>query len=148
MKIAHVISASLIVGGGLIIYSLVWISHRQNNRALVLTYLKIAVNYTWIMLTLLILFQLISGFSMISSKPYSLHQPWIIATIVGFIGFVMSLFCAATSLTQCYDLLQDNNADYHTEAYAISYQRFQKTIGLTLIFVLITLFFMINRPPF
>ena len=148
LKIIHVLSAGLIVGGGGLCYLLVRIAHRHASALDVKQHMKRAVIYTWSVLTLLVFVQLFTGFSMISVKPYSMHAGWVIATFSGFVAFAISGLFTAQSLTRCYDILCDNLDLYQSKAYHNRYNQFKWALRASALCLLFILFFMINRPHF
>ncbi len=144
VKIFHILSASLIIGGGAVVYSAVYRAHATSEKKTILQAERRAIIYTWLVIAFLMLFQLLSGFTMLSVKPYAYHLPWVMSTFLGFgficlFGLLMSFY-----LGKCHDLVKQNLL--YCDQYNHAWRRFRQCILAVVIILLFILFMMINRP--
>lgn len=94
LKILHILSATLFLTG--FVYSCrLWFANKNNIN---MTINRIQTQ-TWALIIPFGIFQLASGFTMISLKHYHLTELWVLGSIIGFIivivcwfGFLYSLF--------------------------------------------------------
>jgi uncharacterized membrane protein len=89
LKIIHIISATLLLSS--IAYSYcVWIKNDQSNTATTVS--ERIQTQTWLIILPAAIFQLASGFTMISLQHYDLSLLWIKGSAIGFIGAIGAWF--------------------------------------------------------
>lgn len=131
LKILHIMSATLVLTS--MAYSInLWITHKtildDSKRQ------KIQ-RTTWIYFIPFTLFQLFTGFTMISIKQYDLSEHWIMGSLGGFIILMISWFAFL------YFLISPPH-----KKYLKIHHMLQKTLLITSIStVLSMLFFMVNK---
>lgn len=89
LKILHIISASLLLVG-IVQNFLLWLG--TNNRMTHIFASQKIQRQTWTMFIPFVIFQLATGFTMISVRQYDLSEFWIVGSISGFIVLIASWF--------------------------------------------------------
>lgn len=150
IKIFHIVGASIIFGSGTGITCLLLFAHIQSNLILLKKTSRLALTTSWIIITPLSLFQLLTGFTIVSIKSYTYHAPWIIGTFSGFLLAGLCWFPCLYFASRCDEALQSipENIQEEISLPQTYYQAFYKQIifgSLALGSVLIMLFFMANR---
>ncbi len=100
LKILHILSAALVVTS--IIYCChLWLKQKPSHTIQI---------QTWRTIIPFALFQLATGFTMISLKQYNLSEFWIIGSILGFVVVICSwfgfLYCVIASQQSTYLILK------------------------------------------
>lgn len=87
LKILHIISASLMLSS--VIYTSLIVIRARNNKD---SSLQPIQTQTWALFIPTAIFQLASGFTMISVKHYDMSEFWIIGSMSGFMVLIISWF--------------------------------------------------------
>jgi uncharacterized membrane protein len=117
LKILHIISATLLLTS--IAYSfMMWRDRYSSARVGAIISSRIQTQ-TWVVIIPVALFQMASGFTMLSLQEDDLSQLWIVGSIVGFIVFIASWF------SFIYFLLLAQQVPIDSDAHGSAGQRYK-----------------------
>jgi len=144
LKILHIFSATLLITS--IAYSFfIWRDRFTSPRVGAIISNRIQTQ-TWIIILPVALFQMATGFTMLSLQEDDLSQLWIVGSIIGFIVFIASWF------SFIYFLLLSQQVPIDREGYRAAGQRyryFRRAQSFMLMVcagaLLIMIFFMANK---
>lgn len=130
LKILHILSATFLLSSGIYCGRLWLKSHNSDDYEKIIDKIQLQ---TWSIIIPVAIFQLATGFTMISLKQYALSELWITISISGFILLIIGWF------SFLYTLLSPEIA------LEIRKKRLSLLIGISTITVLIMIFFMANK---
>jgi uncharacterized membrane protein len=140
LKIFHILSAALLITSMAYSYNLWRYMHSPRINAIISDRIQ---TQTWLIIIPLAIFQLASGFTMISIQNEDLSQSWIIGSVVGFIMLVAGWFGFL------YFLLLAQQAPTRSGEYARREKFFRRAQSMTLFIcasaLLCMIFFMANK---
>jgi uncharacterized membrane protein len=141
LKILHVISAAILLTSLGYCYHL-W-ARAQQTKEFALTTTRIQVQ-TWLIILPVVIFQLATGFTMISLKHEDFSQLWIIGSVIGFIIVIGSWFSFLYILVLSQQLAIQSQNRTSIKSKAIRHlQSIMLFLCATALFTMI--FFMTNR---
>ena len=144
LKTVHIISASILFGGGLtlFIYQLVINRHHVLKKRLQISHCLLKLQTA-----LLIpagMTQLVTGFMMINLKHYDLHAFWVLGAIIGFILAVGSYLSSIYSFKLAINELEKTIVD--TSFYEKNHKKYLQRAWLTFGLLAMMVFFMSTGP--
>jgi uncharacterized membrane protein len=92
LKILHIISAALLLVSFIYTFNFWLTSFRRNDMTGTNSSLQPMQTQTWALFIPTAIFQLASGFTMVSLKHYDLSEFWIIGSMSGFMMLILSWF--------------------------------------------------------
>jgi hypothetical protein len=109
LKVGHVLSAVLIVGGGIASQCAQTIVERRND----LLFLKQMVRFNHVFLWCIVLpcvfFQMLSGFILIGVKDLPIQNPWLWGIVLAYMVFLGIGLWALHAEGRCYDVLSEED---------------------------------------
>lgn len=143
LKILHILSATLLLSG--VIYSYYLWKRIQNPNEVIHASQQIQTQ-TWLILIPSALFQLMTGFTMISLKHYDYSELWISSSIVGFIIVMGSWFSFVYFLLLSQQLISQTQNTTSAEMRFKFFRRIQSTLLIVCLATLFSMiFFMANK---
>lgn len=143
VKIIHILTASLF-GLGIAYCCYLWKQTRSSSESLK-TSEQIQL-YTWLVIIPSALFELMSGFTMISLNHYDYSQTWVTGSVIGFIVVIGSWFTFLYFLLMSQQIVSDVHKPQQSE---LKFKLFRRMQSYMLIFCVIALacmvFFMANK---
>lgn len=137
LKIIHIISASILFGGGLGMVAYQRQRKQQKTHTATRKHRHVILRRQFMVFIPCGMIQLITGFMMINQHPYSFHAPWVLASIILFMLAIISALSSFYSYQCATDALQQNISTYN------KYQRRYRAFAcLTFLCMLGMIFFM------
>ena len=144
LKTVHIISASILFGGGftLFIYQLLVNQHHAPNKCLQISHYLLKLQI--ILLIPAGMVQLVTGFMMINLKHYNLHAFWVLGVIFGFILAVGSYLSSIYYFKLAINELEKTTVN--TSSYEKYHKKYLQRAWLTFGLLAMMIFFMSTGP--
>ena len=143
LKILHILSATMLLTG--IVYSYYLWKRIQNPNEVIQASQQIQTQ-TWLIVIPSALFQLMTGFTMISLKHYDYSELWITSSVIGFIIVIGSWFSFVYFLLLSQQLVTEVQNATSTDFRFKFFRRIQSTLLILCLASLLSMvFFMANK---
>lgn len=147
LKTLHVVSASIVMASLPTMLSLLSYIYHLHNKTLLLQAYQLVTKCNWLCVLPALIFQLFTGFTIISLQHYAVTATWVIGTIIGFMTITLLWLPLIFIQLHCYDLLQECQQENKPLADAF-HRRFRQQYYLAaMIFtiLMVMVYFMASR---
>ncbi len=148
IKIAHVISASILFGTGLGTAFYMFYVNQQKNILLIARATAVVVKANWFFTATSAVIQILTGFTLVYLKGYSLASAWVYGSLIGYIMAGACWLPVVWLQMRCRDLA--HAAAINQTPLPERYHRYFKmwiTLGIPAFLALLVVFYLMANKP-